>query len=168
MFKNSFLSFLFSFMIFKIIGDDLGGGGAAPVVETVAPAIPAVEPVVPAAVEESRLERLERMADEIERAKAVDSLVDEIKTRHADFDGDKVRNYLVELNKTDRAKAESLNNPVGWELLHLQNFAAKDVQNDFFNHGRGGQVVDRSSELLERVQDGLSVADEAVVLAKLL
>lgn len=176
MFRNSFLSFLFSFMIFKVIGDDLGGGGdpvsVVPVVVEDVPEVkvPAVEPeVVKPAEEESELDKLKAIVYENERVKAVDGLVSEIKTRHADFNPDQIRNYLVELNKTDPAKAESLNNSVGWELLHLQNFAAKPVNNDYFGHGREGGGVDRSTEILERVSSGnVSVADQAAVLAKYL
>ena len=119
--------------------------------------------------EESELQRLKRIVYENERIKAVTSVVSEIKSRLKDFDENKIRNYLLELKKTDPQKAEQFNNPVGWELIHLQHFADKEVDNDYFNHGRGGESVDRSAEIYARVKNGgVSRADEAIALRKLL
>ncbi len=176
----SFFSFLFSFMIFKAV-DDAGAGnddgvdtddkstdkddvdGSDSDNNSDKDSKDDVDDT------QSELERLREIVDANEAKKAVQTIISEIKTRHGDFDEDKIVAYLEELKATNPARAEALNNPVGWELIHTQEFTAKEVENDFFNHGRGGEHIDRTDELLEKVEKGgISRAEEAVVLSKYL
>lgn len=101
---------------------------------------------------------------------ARDAIIAGIKQNHPEFDDSKIVERLKEIHKTDPAKAESLNNSAGWELLHIQEFAPKKVENDFFDLGRNGEYEDRSEEMMKKVEGGewLSVEDELEVYGKLL
>ncbi len=63
-----------------------------------------------------------------------------------------------------------LNNPIGWENIYLKEFARKDVNNDNPEFGRNEPPVDRSEDILKKVEDGewLSADDEVEVYGKYL
>lgn len=169
----SFFSFLFSFMTLWAVADD-GAGSSSEGNESEGGS--ESEGNTNGGNEENEeddtkaeLARLKSIVDENERIKAVNTAVLEIQSRHGDFDENKIRNYLLALKESDPRKFQELNNPIGWELIHLQNFAAKEVDNDDFNIGRGGEPVDRSAEIFEQVQKGgVTRADEALALGKYL
>lgn len=118
---------------------------------------------------EDELKRLTGIVDGYEADKVRDELIGEIKIRHPDFEPEKIKSYLKELHSTDPQQAKDLNNPLGWEVIHLREFEVKDVDNDYFGHGREGERVDRSQEILDKVQKGgVTRADEALVLHKLM
>ncbi|NOQ32445.1 MAG: hypothetical protein GQ570_15155 [Helicobacteraceae bacterium] len=176
----SFLSFLFSFMILKIVDGDGGGSGDGIADENTTDAnvdkkdadenTDDKKDVKDDELEDSTNERiaeLEKIVNDSENEKAVAFIVADIQTRYADFDESKITAHLKELKKSDPAEAKRMNNPLGWELLHQRNFAEKAVDNDYVGHGRGGESVDRTDEILEKVQKGrVSLDDEAQVLKK--
>ena len=82
--------------------------------------------------------------------------------KHQGFDSNKVKEYLIELNKKDPERANSLNNPIGFENVWLTEFKENSVKNDSPNYGRNVTPVDRSEEVLEKVKNGevLTLQDE--------
>jgi hypothetical protein len=101
---------------------------------------------------------------------ATQNAISEIKGKYADFDANKVKEFLVNLNKTDPKKANALNNPIGWENIYLTQFAPKNVENDDVSFGRNVDPVERGEEVMERVKNGeiISVDDELSIYGKLL
>ncbi len=99
---------------------------------------------------------------------AINNAIKELSEKHKGFDSNKVKDYLVELNINNPKKANMLNNPVGWENIWLNEFSSKEVNNDNPSYGRNVALVDRSEEVLEKVNNGewLSVEDELEVYGK--
>ena len=116
-----------------------------------------------------RLEALEREIAEQNAQKEFDNAINEIKSKHNDFDKDKVHQYLKELHKKDPQKAEELNSKVGWELIWVNELKPKEVENDNPNFGRNIDPIDRANEVLEQVvKGGVTLADEQDVIGKFL
>ncbi len=116
-----------------------------------------------------RIADLEKKLEEQEQDKLYHSTISEIKEKHKDFDENKIKNFLSELHKTDPQKAKSLNNPLGWEVIHNDNFSKKAVDNDNPNFGRNVDPVERATEVFEAVKSGtVTLADEQDVMGKLL
>ena len=112
-----------------------------------------------------KLEKVEELAEfkrEQDIKEAINSAVSSIKEGHPDFDIEQVASYLKDLNEKNPAKAEMLNNPAGWELIHLKHFA-KDAEG-VFDPGRG--KADEPFEF-EKVQKKALTGDKKA-MAKLL
>lgn len=111
---------------------------------------------------QEKLSALEESVTARDNADKVASTINALKTKHDGFDDSKVKDYLVELNKTDPERANDLNNPIGWENVWLTQFKQKEVDNDNPNFGRNIEPVDRSEEVEERANRGdiLSIEDE--------
>ena len=84
------------------------------------------------------IEELKQFKEEAEREKAIFEANAALSKQYPDFDLAKIKDKLLEIQKEDPEEAERLNNPVGWENLHLKYFAKKDVAVDPFDAGRGG------------------------------
>lgn len=185
------LAFLMLFSFLKIVEDGSGGGGEEPIDFVIddepTPAekkteegggkvAPADEPkkevkepksAKPELDEETKkkLEKVDELAEfkrEQDIRAAITSAVNTIREGHPDFDIEKVSSYLQELNEKDPSKAESLNNPAGWELIHIKHFA-KDAEG-VFDPGRG--KADEPFEF-EKVQKQALTGDKRA-MAKLL
>ena len=85
------------------------------------------------------LEELKEFKDEITRKQAIIDATNELKQEHPDFDLEKVTAKLKEIHKKNPQEAERLNNPTGWEVLHLKYFKSKSVEADPFDAGRGAR-----------------------------
>jgi uncharacterized protein (UPF0335 family) len=115
-----------------------------------------------------QIEELQADKEARESAEAQNQAIAQLQNQYDGFDSKAVKDYLVELNKTDPEKAESLNNQVGWENVWLTQIAPK-VNNDVVSFGRNVPPVDRTEEVLEKVNNGtVTFADEQDVLGKLL
>lgn len=88
---------------------------------------------------ESKVKTLDEIISKEQKEKAVNTAVAGIKTDYPTFDESKIIDKLKEIQKTDSAKAAALNNPAGWELLHLKYFEPKNVDNDDFDGGRNNK-----------------------------
>ena len=110
-----------------------------------------------------QLQEQKEYIEEQKRKEAVNNTISELKTKHKDFDDKKILNFLTELHKTDPAKAEALNNPIGWENIHLTEFQTKEVRNDHPTLGRNVTPVNRKDKLEEKLNSGqsLSVDEQA-------
>jgi hypothetical protein len=114
------------------------------------------------------LEELKADKEQRESEIAINHAIKELSQKHQGFDSEKIKGYLIELNKTNPEKANMLNNPVGWENIWLNEFATANVNNDSPSFGRNVAPVDRSEEVLEKVKSGewLSVDDELEIYGK--
>lgn len=88
---------------------------------------------------ESKVKSLDEIVTKKQQEEAVNTAVSNIKKDYPTFDDKKILDKLNEINKTDPKRAEALNNPAGWELLHLKYFQPKDVDNDDFDGGRNNK-----------------------------
>lgn len=126
--------------------------------------------VDPKEIEElkQKLKDQEEFIQKQKNHEAVTEAVNDIKTRHSDFDDKKVYEYLKKLNETDPQKAAALNNPLGWENVWYQ-IRPTTPSNDRFTSGRNTEPVDRDDEVFSLVKSGgATLADEADVVAKYL
>lgn len=98
---------------------------------------------------ESKVKNLDEMLTKKQQEDAVNTAVANIKTDYPSFDESKIIDKLKDIQKVDPAKAASLNNPSGWELLHLKYFEPKAVDNDDFDSSRGskGEPFDHDEAL---------------------
>lgn len=104
---------------------------------------------------ESKVKYLEDNFSKKEQEEAVNNAVANIKTDYPSFDENKIIDKLKEIQKTDPKKAAALNNPAGWELLHLKYFEPKDVGNDDFDSGRKNKDTPFDhDEALSKAQTG--------------
>lgn len=96
------------------------------------------------------------------------SIISGLKTTYPTFDEQKIKDYLVELHKKDPDKATALNTPIGWELIHNKEFEPKKGNNDYIDFGRNGGGVDRSQEVLEKLDKGgrATLQDKKALLGK--
>lgn len=88
---------------------------------------------------ESRVKNLDEIVSKKQKEEAVTTAIAGIKTDYPAFDESKIIDKLKEIQKTDPTKAAALNNPAGWELLHLKYFQPKYVVNDDFDSGRNNK-----------------------------
>lgn len=88
---------------------------------------------------ESRVKSLDEIVSKKQKEEAVNTAVASIKTDYPTFDESKIIDKLKEIQKTDPAKAAALNNPAGWELLHLKHFESRKVDNDEFDSSRSSR-----------------------------
>lgn len=84
---------------------------------------------------QKRLEQLEQDKDTREQQEAVNRAVDGLKQEYKTFDPDAIKEKLKEIHEKDPELAERLNNPTGWENLHLKYFEPREVDNDDFDTG---------------------------------
>ena len=119
------------------------------------------------AVKEQLNQNENYIAQEKQR-KALEETESSLKAKYEDFDMSKVKDYLVELNKTDPAKAKALNNSVGFENIYLTTFKPKEVENDHPIFGRNVEGVDRSAEVREKLSNGQNISsnDKQTLLSK--
>ncbi len=117
---------------------------------------------------QKKIQELEADKEARENQEAQQRAISNLEQKYDGFDANAVKDYLVELNKTDPDKAQALNNSVGWENVWITELAPK-VDNDAISFGRNVAPVDRSEEVLEKVNEGtVTFADEQDVLGKLL
>lgn len=88
---------------------------------------------------ESKVKTLDEIVSKEQKEKAVSTAIAGIKTDYPTFDESKIIDKLKEIQKTDPAKAAALNNPAGWELLHLKHFESRKVDNDEFDSSRSSR-----------------------------
>lgn len=115
---------------------------------------------------EKRLADAEAKLKEAETEKTVQAEIKRLSDKHTGFDASAVKEKLEEIAKTDPDRAEELNSPTGWELLWVTELAPKHVDNDNPNFGRNVPPVDRSEEILKKVEETgvVSLADKKNVL----
>lgn len=99
----------------------------------------------------------------IERATRL--AIDEIKKRMNDFDERKVESYLKELNKKDPARANSLNNPIGWELV-WERIKPREVADDELQYKKDDASYQKGLEEKLSKGEGLSLEEQAEFLRK--
>lgn len=165
MFK-SFFKILAMAMMLSIVEDE-GGGSYEGVDEgAVAPAPESADTVT---MSREELQQLMAPMQEYSQEKAVNAAVSDIQTRIADFDLGKVHDALKEMHKTNPSQAEAMNNPQGWELLHMRELAGKTVSADAVNSGRnvdsdGGRqaVIDKIARGEGGVSDRVSLMEKYV------
>ncbi len=87
------------------------------------------------------------VAEDIETQKAISI----IKNKYDRFDADKIKEYLVELNRTNPDKANALNNPDGWEEIWITKF--QTIDNTFIDKYN----YNLSSNLPKNINDGFSI-----------
>ena len=109
---------------------------------------------------EKRLADAEAKLQQTENEKILNQEISKLTEKHSDFSADKIKEKLQEIAKTDPDKAEMLNNPLGWELLHIENFKAKEVDNDTPSFGRNVDPVALEDEIMEKVGNGGAVTFE--------
>jgi hypothetical protein len=115
-----------------------------------------------------QIEELQAYKEAGENQAAQNQAVQDLQNKYDGFDSNAIKDYLVELNKTNPEEAAELNDKKGWELVWLTQIAPK-VNNDVVSFGRNVPPVDRTDEVLERVNNGtVTFADEQDVLGKLL
>lgn len=178
MLKNWFI--LFSMMFMCGVVDDAAGGASGETPEptttdadAATPAEPAKptegEPTEPKVIDPKEYEALQATVMELAREKQMSQAIASIKASHGDFDEKKVHEHLKTLAKTDPAKAQAYNNPIGWEAVWL-SIRPKAVDNDPFSGSRKTDGVDRRDEIYDKVKKGevISVDDQAQVLRSLL
>ncbi len=121
------------------------------------------------------IDKLKKQVDDLQADKtsrdntdATNTAVAQLQSKHQGFESNKVQEYLTELNKTDPEKANSLNNPIGWENVWLNEFAPANVDNDNPAMGRNVAPVDRSDEIREKLSNGGSASsnDKKALLGK--
>lgn len=88
--------------------------------------------------EKSELEELKKFRDDLSNERAVYEANAALTKEYPDFDIAKITSKLKEIAKTDPDKASALNNPTGWENLHLRHFAKREEGGDPFDPGRKG------------------------------
>ncbi|MCK5111069.1 MAG: hypothetical protein KAQ94_06065 [Arcobacteraceae bacterium] len=117
---------------------------------------------------QQQIKELQEDKNTRESNEAQTSILSGLKTKYPEFEASKVEEYLKELHKTDPAKAESLNNGVGWELVHLQEFAPAKIDNDDIGFGRNDGGTNRTEEIHEKLANGGSASqqDKEALLSK--
>ena len=100
------------------------------------------------------LQQLLAPMQEYSQEKAVTAATSDIQSRIPEFDLGKVHDFLKEMHKTNPAQAEAMNNPQGWELLHLREFAGKTVNADAVNGGRNVASDGGRNEIVARLKAG--------------
>jgi len=144
------LSFLFSFLYLGIVDDSGAGGDDIDDIgdfdigddEDVTP--PDETPQTPPDNKEgesiinSEIEELKAFKSQMEAERATNEAVASLVQKYPDFDANKVAEYLGTIAKEHGDdKAESLNNPLGWENIYLTQFKKEPSSSDPFDRGRG-------------------------------
>lgn len=155
---------LWSMMFFMIVDDDGGGGGGDDdgvdfvIDDDPAPGTkddetkktpqdpPDKKEEKPAAAPSTKLDEatqkeldeLNQFKDEALREKAIVQANNKLTAAYPDFDLTKVTAKLKEIHKEDPELAAELNNPTGWENLHLKYFRKTGVEGDPFDPGSKG------------------------------
>jgi hypothetical protein len=80
------------------------------------------------------IEELKAFKNEIENERAIVTATNELVAKHSDFDITKIAEKIKGMEPDEQ---EKFNNPLGWELLHLQHFQKRAVEFDPFDTGRG-------------------------------
>jgi uncharacterized protein (UPF0335 family) len=111
----------------------------------------------------ARLEAIEARNQALEQEKMLNDAIGKLQSEHKGFDAEAVKTRLKEIHKEDPARAEELNNPLGWENLWLKELSPKEVQNDNISFGRNVDPVDRHEEFMEKIGsgEGLSLDEQA-------
>lgn len=115
--------------------------------------------------------QLKSQSEYIEKQKnqeAINTAVNDIKSRHNDFDEKAVYEHLKKMNETDPTRANMLNNPIGWENIWYQ-IRPKTPHNDQVSRSRNAGATNRDEEVFGLVKKGgVTLADEADVIGKYL
>jgi hypothetical protein len=115
----------------------------------------------------ARLEAIEQKNAVLEQEKLLHEAVGKLQAEHKGFDPEAVKSRLREIHKEDPARAEDLNNPIGWENLWLKELAPKQANNDDISFGRNVDPIDRHEEFMEKINsgEGLSLDEQAQFFA---
>ena len=105
-----------------------------------------------------QLDDLRGYKEKKEQEEAVSSAVNSIKSEYPDFDESKVIEHLKNIAKTDPAKADALNNPVGWENIWLKEFNEAEPTNDYVGFGRNSGSSD-FSDIESKIENGEYLTD---------
>lgn len=167
--------FLFAILMFNrfIIDDDGAGGDIGDIeIDDINPATngddtkstPSTDEIL--TLQKTVKELQDNLAAK-EEEEARKSILTGLQKSYPTFEADKVKEFLIELHKTNPQKAQELNTPLGWELIHLQNFEPKKGNNDYVDFGRNGGI-DRSGEVLEKLDNGgrATLQDKKALLGK--
>ncbi len=84
----------------------------------------------------------------------INSIFHNLKKDYPDIDRSKVENKLKEIAKDNPDEAKRLNNPAGFELLHIKYFQTNDPGNDDFNPGREEKEKFDFDETYDKFQKG--------------
>lgn len=154
-------------MAMMVSFDETEGGGGSGGEPSGEPApVPATQPTSAdnggenVTLSKAELAELVAPIQEYAQEKAINTAVTDISSRHEGFDIKKVGEYLNELHKTDPKKAESLNNPQGWELTWMRELATKAVKADEVNGGRNVSVDSDIGDLIKKINSGNGSIDD--------
>lgn len=117
---------------------------------------------------EEKLKNLESKEEKRSQDDAVNEAIASLESEYEDFDIEEVRAELIQINKDNPEKAESLNNPAGWRQIYLEKRLEESL-NENPEFGRNTTTVAPSAEVLQRAKtERLSLEDQASVLSNLL
>lgn len=126
-------------------------GGTTPAQSTTTTATPQPEVV---SISKEQFESIQQAVGEMATERAITKATEDITTRVPDFKLSEVHAHLKELHKTDPARAEALNNPVGWEMVWKAEIAPATVTPDPVNHGRRFDDSGSRKDLISKAQNG--------------
>ena len=99
-------------------------------------------------------EKLTSTVGEMASERAVSKAEAEIVSRNPGFKLNEVHAYLKEIHKTDPNRAESLNNPAGWEMVYKAEIAPAKVEADAVNHGRKAADNPERDGIISKIKSG--------------
>lgn len=94
---------------------------------------------------------------------AHNNAVASVKKLYPDFDGEKIKNKLQEMEDKEAGSSDRYNNPAGWEALHLRYFQTKEVDNDDIDLGRKEQEKFDFNDAMEKATKGDDASIEALL-----
>ena len=148
-------------------GGEDNSGGATPATTPAAAA--AVTPPDVVSISREQFESMQQAVGEMASERAVTKATEDIVSRVPDFKLADVHAYLKELHKTDPARAEALNNPVGWEMVWKAEIAPTKVEADAVNHGRKAADDPERDGIISKIRSGDgSIYDRAKLYEKYL
>ena len=147
-------------------GGEGDGGGATPPPPVPAAAAPQSDVLT---IPREQFESIQQAVGEMASERAVAKATEDIVSRVPDFKLSDVHAHLKELYKTDPARAEALNNPVGWEMVWKAELAAAKVEADAVNHGRKAAEDPERDGIISKIKSGDgSIYDRAKLYEKYL
>ena len=99
-------------------------------------------------------EKLTSTVGEMASERAISKAEAEIVSRNPGFKLNEVHAHLKEIYKTDPNRAESLNNPAGWEMVYKAEIAPAKVEADAVNHGRKAADNPERDGIISKIKSG--------------
>jgi len=140
----AFVSFFMSFMIFKVVDDE--GAGADDVGDFEIEDEPEVEAEEKEEVKQkeenspvnAEIEELKAFKNQMEAERATSSAIASLTEKYPNFNAELIASELQKIEKEEGEEAaERLNNPLGWENIHLKKFNKVKPSHAEFDRGRG-------------------------------